>query len=144
MLGKSLGSSLVSVALVTTTVAVVLAVLRQPVQLAGAGWLLLGLLVVLLSGTSVGVLIGSLFILSRHGPQLSSALMYPVYLLGGMLIPPDLVPGWLSWLSWGSAFAGCRTSWSPRRAAGRTCGRCSPPPGSPSVTGSPRRCSSAG
>lgn len=101
VLGKSLGSSLVSVTLVTTTVAVVLAVLRQPVQLAGAGWLLLGLLFVLLSGTSVGVLIGSLFILSRHGPQLSSALMYPVYLLGGMLIPPELVPVWLRWLSWG-------------------------------------------
>jgi ABC-2 type transport system permease protein len=101
VLGKSFGSSLVAIALVTATVAGTLALLRQPVQLDGGGWLLLGLALVVLSGTGVGLLLGSLFVLSRHGPQLSSALMYPVYLLGGMLVPPDLVPGWLGWLSWG-------------------------------------------
>lgn len=99
VLGKSLGASLISAGLVAATLVAVLAALRQPVQLAGAGWLLLGLVVVLLSGTGAGMLLGCLFILSRYGPQLSSALMYPIYLLGGMLIPPDLLPEWLRWLS---------------------------------------------
>ena len=101
ILGKSFGSSLVAVSLVTATVGGTLALLRQPVRLDGGGWLLLGLLLVVLSGTGAGLLVGSLFVLSRHGPQLSSALMYPVYLLGGMLIPLALVPDWLDWLSWG-------------------------------------------
>lgn len=99
ILGKSLGSSLVAVAMVTASVAVVLVALGLNPRISSPWWLLTGMVAVLLSGTAVGGLVGSLFVLTRYGPQLSSALMYPVYLLGGMLIPLDLVPAWLRWLS---------------------------------------------
>lgn len=100
VLGKSLGASTGSILCAAATVAVVMAALRQPMRLDGIGWLAIGLGVTILSGTAVGVLVGSLFVLSRYGPQLSSALMYPVYLLGGMLVPAESLPAAVRWVSW--------------------------------------------
>ena len=101
VIGKGLGSSAISIVLVSLTVGGVLVVLRRVVVLERRCWLLLGLLAVLASGAAVGLLVGSIFVLTRYGPQLSSALMYPVFLLGGMLIPPDLLPPALRWVSYG-------------------------------------------
>lgn len=97
--GKSLGATLYAAVVTVVTVIVVLAALRQPVALGNVGALVLGLLVVLFSGTALGVLVSALFVLTRFGPQLSSAIMYPVFLLGGMLIPLDLLPAPLRLLS---------------------------------------------
>jgi ABC-2 type transport system permease protein len=99
VLGKSLSASLSSALSVAVTVAVVLAAWGRRPELGGGPLLLVGALVVLASGTAIGLLIGSLFLLTRYGPALSSALMYPVFLLGGMLVPLTLIPGWLRWAS---------------------------------------------
>jgi ABC-2 type transport system permease protein len=101
VVGKGLGSSALSIVLVSMTVGTVLLVLRKLVMLERPVWLVLGLLAVLVSGAAVGLLVGSIFVLTRYGPQLSSALMYPVFLLGGMLIPPDALPSGLRWVSYG-------------------------------------------
>lgn len=100
VLGKSFGATAISLVSVTVTVTLLLLLLRQPVALGGAGWLLVGAATVVVSGSAVGMLIGCLFVASRYGPQLSSVLMYPVFLLGGMLIPVSLIPAGLSWISW--------------------------------------------
>jgi ABC-2 type transport system permease protein len=99
VLGRSLSASLSSALSVAVTVAAVLTVWGRRPDLGGGPLLLAGALVVLASGTAIGLLIGSLFLLTRHGPALSSALMYPVFLLGGMLVPLSLIPSWLRWLS---------------------------------------------
>jgi len=66
--------------------------------------------VALLSGTVLGTLLACVFIRTQYGTQLSGALIYPIYLVGGMLIPPDVLPEPVERLSalvslrWASAF----------------------------------------
>jgi ABC-2 type transport system permease protein len=100
ILGKSVSASLVAAGGTSLTLALVLGAWRQPVQLADAPLLVVGAVAVLASGTAIGILIGSLFLLTRHGPALSSALMYPVFLLGGLLVPLAEIPSSLRWMSW--------------------------------------------
>jgi ABC-2 type transport system permease protein len=96
--GKSLGASLAPALLTGVTVIATLAMLRAPLVVPAPGWFAVGLLAALLSGTALGTVLCSLFLLTRYGPQLSSALMYPVFLLAGLLIPTDLFPPWIAWL----------------------------------------------
>ncbi|WP_435174279.1 ABC transporter permease [Actinacidiphila sp. bgisy145] len=100
LVGKSLGSSVLSVGSILATVAATLAALRQPIAFGDVGWLLVGLLVVVCSGTALGMLLACVFLVSRYGSQISGALMYPVFLLGGLLIPLRLIPRPLGALSW--------------------------------------------
>lgn len=99
VLGKGLGSSMLTIAVTIVSVVVTLLLLRQSVLLDHAGLIVLGLLVVVASGAAVGLLVGSIFVVTRYGPAVSSALMYPVILLGGMLIPLEVLPGSVRWLS---------------------------------------------
>ncbi|OLF11718.1 hypothetical protein BLA60_12415 [Actinophytocola xinjiangensis] len=100
LVGKAFGASLGSVATIMTTIALVLALLGRPVAVAEPGWYAVGLLAVLASGTALGTLLSCLFLMTRHGPELSSALMYPVFLLAGLLIPVDMIPAWLRPAAW--------------------------------------------
>jgi ABC-2 type transport system permease protein len=75
-----------------------LVVLRTPVTVTRPGWFAVGLVLAILSGTALGTMLCSLFLLTRFGPQLSSALLYPVFLLAGLLIPADFFPAGVRWL----------------------------------------------
>lgn len=99
--GKSLGASAISALIIVTTVGVVLAASGLSPRVDHPGWLVAGLAVLLLSGLTLGVGLSSLFVLTRFGPQLSAALMYPVFLLGGLLTPLSALPSGVRWLSWG-------------------------------------------
>jgi ABC-2 type transport system permease protein len=101
LVSKSLGSCLLSVASILATVTAALLVLRQPIQVQRVAPAALGLLVVVASGTAMGTLLSCVFLVSRFGSQISGALMYPVFLLGGLLIPITTIPPPLRWLSWG-------------------------------------------
>lgn len=98
LLGKCAGSSGLAVALVTAGVAVALAILRPAVAYPDPGRVVAGLLLALASGTALGMVISCVFVATRYGAQISSALMYPVFLLGGMLIPPGSIPVPLRWV----------------------------------------------
>jgi ABC-2 type transport system permease protein len=97
--GKALSAGVLSLLASLATVVVTFAVLRQPVDHRHPLLVVTGMLVVVASGGGAGMLIGALFVLTRHGPQLSSALTYPVYLLGGMLIPTASLPPGVRWAS---------------------------------------------
>lgn len=101
LVGKSLGASAMSVLIILATVGAVLAGFGRPLRLDHPGWLLVGMAALLLSGLALGVGLSSLFVLTRFGPQLSAALMYPVFLLGGLLTPLSTLPSGIRWLSWG-------------------------------------------
>jgi ABC-2 type transport system permease protein len=100
LVGKAFGASLGSTACIVTAIALVLVALDRPIAVAHPAWFACGLVAVLVSGTALGTLLSCVFLLTRHGPQLSSALMYPVFLLAGLLIPVDLIPAWLRPVSW--------------------------------------------
>lgn len=99
LLGKCLGATAFSLVAITASTAVAALLLRIPVEVAEPGWVAVGVLVVALSATALGMLLSCLFLVTRHGLAWSSALMYPVFLLGGLLIPRDVLPDWLAWLS---------------------------------------------
>ncbi|MBA3419031.1 MAG: ABC transporter permease [Geodermatophilaceae bacterium] len=98
-LGKGLGSALLSNVWALATLAVTLIALRQPVSFAHPGALVLGYVVLIASGSAIGLLIGSVFVVTRYGAQVSAFLTFPIILLGGMLIPPELFPPPLNWVS---------------------------------------------
>jgi ABC-2 type transport system permease protein len=110
LFGKCLGALAHASGVIVASTAATLLVTRTPLRFERPGWALLGAALALVSGTVLGTLIATLFIRTQHGPQLSGALMYPIYLLGGMLIPPGFLPEPLQWLSaaislrWASAF----------------------------------------
>jgi len=99
VVGKGLGAGLLCIGQIALTIAAILLVLRPPMTVWHPGWLVVGLALALLSGATVGLLIACLFVLTRYAMQISSVLIYGVYVLGGMLIPPEMLPGPLGWLS---------------------------------------------
>lgn len=101
LVGKSLGATMASALITLTTMTVVLLAVGQPLRFAHPWWVGVGLSAVLLSGLTVGVGLSSLFVLTRFAPQLSAALMYPVFLLGGLLTPLSALPAGVRWLSAG-------------------------------------------
>jgi ABC-2 type transport system permease protein len=110
LFGKCLGALLHASAVIVVSTAATLLITGTTVRIERPGWAALGAVLALLSGTVLGTLLACLFIRTQHGPHLSGALMYPIYLLGGMLIPPWALPEPLRWVSdaislrWASAF----------------------------------------
>lgn len=101
VLGRGAASSAATVLLVGVTVAVVLLLMRQPLTVLRPGWFAVGLVVLFGSGSAAGLLVGTIMVVTRYGHQVSAALMYPVFLLGGMLIPTSVLPAPLRLLSAG-------------------------------------------
>lgn len=92
LLGKSLGATVGSAAAILVSTAATVAALGVPVRVGRPWWTAAALVVVVVSATALGMLLACLFLLTRYGPQLSSALMYPVFILGGLLVPAGLLP----------------------------------------------------
>jgi ABC-2 type transport system permease protein len=98
LFGRSLGATLYSAAGILASSAAVILLLRLRLAVPHPVWLLVALLVVIASGTALGMLLACLFLVTRHGLAWSGALIYPVFILGGLLIPPDALPQGLRWV----------------------------------------------
>jgi ABC-2 type transport system permease protein len=97
--GKCLGTTGLVLGLLLCTTGAAVVITRIPFQLRGAPWFVLGFVLVALSGTAMGFMLCSVFVLTRHAAHVTAALMYPVFILSGLLIPTSLLPGLLSWPS---------------------------------------------
>lgn len=95
LLGRTSGASLLMLALVAVTTGLMLAIYGIPVSLGNPGWFAVGLLGAVFTGSSLGGLLSCLFLLTRYGAPLSAALIYPIFLLAGLLIPQNLLPAWI-------------------------------------------------
>jgi ABC-2 type transport system permease protein len=98
LFGKSLGAAVYGVGTTLASATVTVLVLRLPVAVAHPCWIAVGLVIVLISATTLGALLSCLFLLTRNGLLWSGALVYPVFVLGGLLIPQDVLPVWLRWV----------------------------------------------
>lgn len=98
VLGKGLGASAVSIAMILATTEAAVLVARVPVAVGPAGWALVGLLLAVVSGAAMSLVVGVLYLRTRYAHQLSSALTYPVFLLGGMMIPVSALPEGIQWI----------------------------------------------
>jgi ABC-2 type transport system permease protein len=132
-LGKCLGATVRNTAIVTVSTVTTVLVLDVPIRVRQPGWMLAGLVVVILSGTTLGMLLSCLFLVTRYATAWSALLMYPVFIVSGLMIPQDLIPVQLHWLStlislrWAAQFLATSAlgepSWSAFASlAGLTCG----------------------
>ncbi len=99
LLGKTLGTTLRSVLLIAATVMVTAIALGDPVTVERPLPFLAALLAVLVSALVLGLLLSCLFVLTRAAGRISEALMYPIFILGGLLVPLSLLPDWVRPLS---------------------------------------------
>jgi ABC-2 type transport system permease protein len=98
LFGKSLGATVFCMAAILASVTVTVLALGEPVRLLNPALLVIALAVTALSGTALGMLVACLFLLTRHGLIWSSALVYPVFILGGLLIPRGALPAVVRWV----------------------------------------------
>lgn len=99
LLGKCLGSTFLAFGLLIGTGTVLALVEDVRVRPGALPWLAAGFCAVTVSGTVMGYLLSSVFVLTRHAIHVTAALSYPVYIFGGLLIPTALLPAQLAWLS---------------------------------------------
>ncbi|HEX6969474.1 MAG TPA: ABC transporter permease [Micromonosporaceae bacterium] len=92
LLGKCLGATVRTIGAILLATTATLVVMGASIRLDRPVLLGVGLVTVVLSGTALGMLLSCLFLLTRYGAHLSSALMYPIFILGGLMIPVDLLP----------------------------------------------------
>ncbi|HEX4815171.1 MAG TPA: ABC transporter permease [Nonomuraea sp.] len=99
LVGKSLGTVLRSVTLTVVTVAVVAALAGHPVRVAAPVPFAAAALATLVSAGALGLLLCSVFLLARSAVRIAETLTYPVFILGGLLVPTSLLPDWAERLS---------------------------------------------
>jgi ABC-2 type transport system permease protein len=111
-LGKCVGAVARSTVAVAFSTALTAAALRLPMQAHRPLVMLLGAVLALSSAIALGMLLSCLFLVTRHANAWSAALMYPVFIVSGMIIPLDLVPPALRGVSaaislrWAAEFLG--------------------------------------
>jgi ABC-2 type transport system permease protein len=116
LVGKSAATTLQSAAFIGLTVTVVAAALGHPVAIAHPLAFTAALAAVFVSASALGLLLGCVFLLTRAAARISEALMYPVFILAGLIVPITLLPEWARPLSW---FVSLRWGGELLRAAAR-------------------------
>lgn len=121
LVGKTVASTLHSALFIGLTVSVVAAAFGDPIAPARPFLFAAALVAVVASAVTLGMLLACLFVLTRSAARIMEALMYPVFILGGLIVPISLLPGWtqpLSWvisLRWGGDLLRCATVGDPLR-----------------------------
>jgi len=123
LVGKSVGATARSAVFIGVSVYAVSLVLGHPVRVERPLLFFAALGAVFVSANALGVLLSCVFVLTRAAPRITEALMYPVFILGGMLIPVTLLPSWVQALSalvslhWGSRLLNAASSSGAQTAA---------------------------
>ncbi len=93
--GKNIGAILHASAFVIPTVAIAAALAGHPIPVRHPLAFAAAAIGVVLSAAVLGMLLGCLFLLSRSASRIAEALTYPIFILGGLVVPLTLLPGWL-------------------------------------------------
>jgi ABC-2 type transport system permease protein len=109
MLGKSFANAVTSVLAMGITFLTGMLAYRLPIRIADPLTFVIGLVLVVISITCLGLVFGSLFILTRNAGEFVSVANFPVYILSGLSVPLTVLPLWTRPLSnllsptWGNA-----------------------------------------
>ena len=99
LLGKSLANAVTSIVAMGITFATGAIIYQLPVGIADPLGFSFGLLLTIIALTCLGLVLGSLFVLSRNTGYVMNVANYPIYLLSGLTIPLTLLPLWIHPLS---------------------------------------------
>jgi ABC-2 type transport system permease protein len=92
LLGKSLGTTVRSVLSIAMTVGLMSFLVGHGIRIAEPLLMVATLAVVIASASVLGMLLSCLFIMVRAASRIAEALTYPVFILGGILVPLSLMP----------------------------------------------------
>lgn len=92
VLGKCAGAVAVCAVYIALSVGLTGALLRIDVSIAHAGMYVASIAAALVSVTVLGFALSCLFLLTRAAIRIVEAMTYPVFVLGGLLFPLDLLP----------------------------------------------------
>ncbi|GLZ60905.1 hypothetical protein Misp05_44810 [Micromonospora sp. NBRC 107095] len=99
VLGRSLAVAVASTCIIGLTLLLASALLGMELAVSPSPALALVLLLTIGSATALGVLLASIMLASRSGQRILGTLMYPVFALGGLVIPPESLPPFARWLA---------------------------------------------
>lgn len=112
LFGKSLSNASASLGAIFITFLTGALVFRVPLAIEDPLGFLVGLILTLLALTTLGLVLGTLFVLTRAAGNMAQMLNYPIFILSGLTFPITTLPLWtrpLSWAlapSWGSQALG--------------------------------------
>ncbi|GAA3784115.1 ABC transporter permease [Streptomyces phyllanthi] len=95
LLGKTIGTALRCALLIVLTIACVGLLTGAPLRIAHPGVFLLATAATFCSALVLGALLSCLFLLTPAAMRIAEALVYPMSILGGMIVPVDMLPVWL-------------------------------------------------
>jgi ABC-2 type transport system permease protein len=75
-------------------------VFGMPLQVAHPWWLAVAVPVTAIGLGMFGAVLGAVFVRFRYANALTNGLLYPVWLVSGILVPVALLPGWTRLVSW--------------------------------------------
>jgi len=99
LLGKSFANAITSVLAMGVTFLTGMIAFRMPIGIADPLAFVIGLLLVVFSITCLGLVFGSLFVITRNAGEFVSVANFPVYILSGLSVPLTLLPLWTRPLS---------------------------------------------
>jgi ABC-2 type transport system permease protein len=94
LLGRSFANALISIVAMGMTFLTGIVAFKLPLGIQHPWVFLAGLLLVVLAMTCLGLVFGSLFVISRNAGEFIEASNFPVYILSGLSIPLTLLPLW--------------------------------------------------
>ena len=94
LLGKSFANAVASVLAMGITFLTGLLAFRLPIGIVDPLAFMIGLILIIFSITCLGLLFGSLFILTLNAGEFVSVANFPVYILSGLSVPLTLLPLW--------------------------------------------------
>ena len=112
LFGKSLSNALASLGAIFITFLTGALVFRVPLTMRDPLGFVTALILTLLSLTTLGLVLGTFFVLTRAAGNMAQVLNYPIFILSGLTFPVTTLPLWtrpLSWAlapSWGSQALG--------------------------------------
>lgn len=119
LVGKSLGATARAAVLIAATVECVALAAGDGLPMRAPLLFLAAAAAAVLSASAMGLLLSSLFLRSRASIRMAEVLGYPVFILGGLLIPLSLLPRWVRPLSggvslrWAGELLGAASSGGP-------------------------------
>ena len=99
LLGKSLSNAVTSVFAMGITFLIGMIAFHLSIGIVNPLAFVIGLILVIVSITCLGLVFGSLFILTRNAGEFDSVANFPVFILSGLSIPLTLLPLWTRPLS---------------------------------------------
>ncbi len=99
LLGKSFASSLTSLIAIGVTFLTGMIAFKLPLGIPDPLGFLIGLVLITVALTCLGLVMGCLFVLTRNAGEFDTLANYPVYILSGLSFPLTLLPLWTRPLS---------------------------------------------